>query len=254
MEGPRPVLERVEANGVPLLTDRGAAERGMLVAFSGRSGGVSRPPYESLNLGALTDDDPDSVAANRARLAEAVGFPPGDLSWAHQIHSARVLEVTAHGRAGRGDALVRRSSGALGVLTADCVPVVLAGEDGVAAAHAGWRGLAAGVVEATVERLGGAHSAWIGPSIKACCYEVGDEVIDAFRARRLPIAGPGRVDPAGAARAALERSGLERIAVSDVCTACDRGYFSYRRDGPTGRQMGVIALATGCSPRPNLSS
>lgn len=243
MEWPGPVLERVEANGVPLLADRRAAANGLVVAFSGRGGGVSAPPYASLNLGALTDDDPAAVAANRRRLAHAAGFSPAELSWACQVHSTGVLEVTRHGRAGRGDALIRRSRGALAVLTADCVPVLLAGEGGVAAVHAGWRGLAAGVVGAAVDRLGSARAAWIGPSIRACCYEVGSEVVRAFRARGLPVAGARRVDPTEAARAALAHAGVERVATSGICTACDSAYFSYRRDGLTGRQMGVIALA-----------
>jgi copper oxidase (laccase) domain-containing protein len=111
----------------------------------------------------------------------------------------------------------------------------------VAVLHGGWRGLVGGIVERGVAALDRAQRAWVGPTIRACCYEVGPEVVDAFRRRDLPLAGEGRVDPAEAAAALLERAGVE-VALSDVCTACDESYFSYRREGTTGRQGAFAAL------------
>ncbi len=241
----RPSLEIVQHAGVPLLTDAAARARGVAIAFSSRGGGVSRAPYESLNLGKLTDDDPAAVDENRRRFAAAAGLDLGSLSWCRQIHSARVVEVQrdASGPMGDADALVLRSPGAALVLTADCVPVLLAGEDGVAAVHAGWRGLSAGVIEEAAARLRSVWGAWVGPCVRACCYEVGAEVVAAFRASSLPVEGADRVDPASAAGAALARAGVTNAAVSGVCTACDPGYFSYRRDSVTGRQGAAIALA-----------
>jgi copper oxidase (laccase) domain-containing protein len=119
---------------------------------------------------------------------------------------------------------------------------VVAGQGVVAVAHAGWRGVVAGVVGAAVEAVGEVTCAWVGPSIHACCYEVGPEVIQAFSDQDLPIAGPDRVDPGGAAVVQLRRHGVDTIVRSSECTFCDRRYFSYRRDGLTGRQGAFATL------------
>jgi copper oxidase (laccase) domain-containing protein len=127
-------------------------------------------------------------------------------------------------------------------MSADCVPVLLAGTEEVIAVHAGWRGLVGGVIDRALERLGPARAAWIGPCIKGCCYEVGTDVIDAFRSAELPT-GEGRVDPADAAAAILERADVKDVEVATECTSCDDRFFSHRRDGVTGRQGGFIAWA-----------
>lgn len=234
---------------VPFLTDSGAAEFGVTVVFSGRHGGTSAPPYDSLNLSTFIDDDPQAVAQNRDALASAAGFERASLTFVKQVHGPVVL--TADGApevAGEADGLHTASPGrTLGVLTADCVPVLLKGAGGIAAAHAGWRGVVAGVIEAAAERVGALEAAWVGPSIQACCYEVGDEVLDAFEAKELPVAerrgdGHGRVAPGRAAAVILRRLGAPYLAQTSICTSCDPNFFSYRRDGVTGRQGGLISF------------
>lgn len=240
-----PTLGPAICKGVALLTDPQARELGWLVAFSSRRGGVSAPPFASLNLAARGGDRPDHVAENRRRAAAAIGFPTSSLVLARQVHGTEMLEARAgrSGILGEADILVAREPGpVLGILTADCAPVLMIGEGGIAIAHAGWRGLIAGAVEKAVEAVGPVAAAWIGPCIHACCYEVGPEVIEGFGSAGLPVAAPGRVDPAQASLFALRRAGAERIAVAEVCTACDRNYFSYRRDGRTGRQGAFLGL------------
>ncbi|HJR44034.1 MAG TPA: peptidoglycan editing factor PgeF [Actinomycetota bacterium] len=239
-----PALVDRPAAGLRLIVDPSARARGLVLAFSDRKGGASPAPYDSLNLAASVGDERANVDANRAAVAGAAGFEPGSVRFARQIHGADVLEVTSADPtvAGEADVLVTSEPGVtIGILTADCTPVVLAGPDGVAVAHAGWRGLVAGVIEAAVRALGRVETAWIGPSIHACCYEVGPEVVTAFESRGLPIAAPDRVDPGRAAAFALRRVGIERIALSTDCTSCDRRYFSYRRDGTTGRQGAFVS-------------
>lgn len=228
---------------VPLLVDDAAQDLGVRIAFSKRRGGVSKPPYRSLNLAGMVGDDARAVRTNRGRFARAAGFDAERLVLTTQVHGADVIEIgePAGDTLAPGDALVSFLPGvAVGVLTADCVPVLLAGSGGVAAVHAGWRGLVAGVIEAAASRLGEVRAAWVGPSIHACCYEVGPEVIDAFHQAELPV-GPASVDPGRAAAAILHRLGIERVIASLDCTACDEGFFSYRRDGATGRQGAFIS-------------
>jgi YfiH family protein len=235
---------RWTAEDVPLLIDDAAQSFGVRIAFSKRDGGVSERPFESLNLSSMVGDDEDAVRANRARFAAAAGFEPEQLVLTKQIHGAGVLQVGAI-RSWQtlepGDALVTSEKNvAVGVLTADCVPVLLAGHDRVAAVHAGWRGLVAGVIEAAVAEVGDIRAAWVGPSIHACCYEVGPEVIEAFRDAELPV-GDTSVDPGRAASMILHRAGVERVTASSDCTSCDERFFSYRRDGATGRQGAFIS-------------
>lgn len=239
------MLTEVTTDGVRLLLDAAARSTGVLVAFADRHGGVSAPPYASLNLGALVGDDPHTVAANRMRVAAAAGFDPAELVLARQVHGAGILEVgpTDSGAIGEADVLVSRIPGkVVGILTADCVPVVVHGNAAVAVAHAGWRGLVAGAIEAAVDAVGTVRKAWVGPSIHACCYEVGPEVVDAFRARGLPVASGDHVDPGRAAVVALHRAGVTDVESTTDCTSCDQRYFSYRRDGVTGRQGAFAGL------------
>jgi YfiH family protein len=244
-----PELRAVSHNGVDFLVDEDARDAGIFVAFGNRRGGVSRPPYEGLNLALRVGDDRDNVIENRRRAAAAAGFELSSLALARQVHGTEVIDVSPGqtGVVGIADVLVSRRPGpVLGVLTADCAPVVLAGDGGVAVVHAGWRGLVAGALEAGLEGVGPVWAAWIGPCIHECCYEVGPEVIEAFSARGLPT-GDGRVDPARSAEHVLRRSGIDGIAVAEQCTHCEAGYFSFRRDGVTGRQgafAGVLSAAS----------
>lgn len=239
------MLKEVESNGIRLLLDVDARDRGVLIAFADRHGGTSDPPYDSLNLAATVGDDPDTVRSNRAAVARAAGFAPEDLVLAKQVHGCGVLEagVGDSGVIGEADVLVSREPGkVIGILTADCVPVVIEGDDVVAIAHAGWRGLVGGAIEAAIERVGQVNKAWVGPSIHACCYEVGPEVVDAFRERGLPVADAAHVDPGRAAVAALHRAGVSDVESTSDCTSCEARFFSYRRDGVTGRQGAFTGL------------
>ena len=230
--------------GIGILSDESARAHGLLVAFTNRNGGVSAAPYDSLNLATRGGDDPDVVEQNRVRAAEAVGFEGAQLALCRQVHGIDVREIIRGeaGVVGEADVLVVREPGPVaGILTADCAPVVVWGEGGAAVLHGGWRGLAAGVIERGVEAVA-AHTAWIGPCVRAYCYEVGPEVVDAFRAGGLPVADERHVDPGAAAEAVLRRAEVSRIADSAVCTGCDPSYFSYRRDGITGRQGAFVAL------------
>jgi len=244
MTTPQATLHEVHFGGLRWLTDSRARDRGVLVAFGDRNGGVSEPPFDTLNV-SRSVGDPGHSATNRARVAVSLGFDVGSLAQVRQVHGADVLEAPpgCSGVQGEGDGLVARAPGVVcGVLTADCVPVLLEGPAGVAGLHAGWRGLVAGVLQRGVESVGPVTAAWIGPSIHACCYEVGDDVIGAFRRAGLPVAGPRSVDPSHAALVALERAGVTNIALSEECTVCNPNYFSYRRDGETGRQGSFVAL------------
>ena len=225
-------------------------------AFSTRIGGVSEPPYESLNVAVKTGDQPGRVVDNRRRLTAALGLAPENVLMGHQVHGADLLrhdrpqepkvyaeviaspdDVDAHATDQPGLAPL--------VVTADCLPVALAGPRGVAMAHAGWRGLAAGVLGRAAEAVD-AQAAAVGPGIGPCCYEVGDEVLDAFEG--LDGVAEGRMlDLAAAARVLLERAGVADIGTAGICTSCNPDlFFSHRRDGETtGRQAGLAWLEGG---------
>ncbi|HEY0280811.1 MAG TPA: polyphenol oxidase family protein [Solirubrobacterales bacterium] len=223
-----------------------------MVGFGSRVGGVSEAPYDSLNIGVLTDDSDDAVVENRRRLAAAVGFEPGQVPIGLQVHKAD-LAVHAGPQvpspfAEPGTALeevdghvVRRAGLAPLVLTADCLPVALAGPGGVAMLHCGWRGLAAGIVARGAEAVE-ATSAAIGPGIGPCCYEVGPEVLEAFADLGAGIASDRMLDLTEAARRLLSRAGVSQAESADLCTSCNPDlFFSHRRDkGVTGR-MGSLA-------------
>jgi YfiH family protein len=241
-------LHRFSDAGISWLGDRGARAHGVGVSFHDRVGGTSDPPFDTLNLAYSVGDDRARVAENRTRVASAAGWDAGALALAKQVHGAGVIEVNERSPAPvvHADVLVTRVPGVvIGILSADCVPVAVAGERGIAMAHAGWRGLVAGAIEAGVAAVGPVRAAWVGPSIHACCYEVSDDVTSAFGSAGLPVAAADRVDPGEAAVFALERAGVENVAYTDECTSCDERYFSYRRDGLTGRQGSFIRLLDG---------
>lgn len=229
------------------------------VVFTTRLGGVSHPPFDSLNLGYATGDSPEKVDDNRARLSAALSLDPRWVT-AHQVHSSGVLRADARMAGGPpprppGDAVVLEEPGvAAAVLTADCVPVALHSTAAVAAVHVGWRGLCAGIVDRACEALGSTGSvtghpqAWIGPSIGVCHYEVGPEVPERF-AETHPEApdfteevdGSLRFDLREAVAWLLARAGVRLAGGTDVpCTFCDERFYSYRREGETGRQGVVV--------------
>jgi YfiH family protein len=224
------------------------------VVFSSRLGGVSEGPYESLNLGILTDDEPERVVENRRRLCASVEIDPETATMAWQAHGARVLRADGRGIARPGTPLERcdglwtdEPGRGLMLLTADCLPVALArtnGQPGLAVLHVGWRGLLEGIVEAGVEALdGGPLDAAIGPGIGPCCFEVGEEVADPFRARFGPdVLMDTSLDLVEATERALRAAGCEAVGRVDLCTSCEEElFFSHRRDqGLTGRQ-GIVA-------------
>lgn len=223
----------------------GIALPGGRALFTTRRGGVSEGAYASLNLGRWTEDDADAVDRNRQIVADLVGVPLDAVVQGRQVHGSRVeRRATAGGALSEADgqATAARELAAL-VLTADCLPVAVIGEHAVAMLHAGWRGLADGVLEEGVEALrelgdAGALHAAIGPGAGGCCYEVGAEVHAAFgyEARR------GKVDLKEIGRERLEAAGVEQVHDVGICTMCSdpKLFFSHRRDGGiTGRQAGV---------------
>jgi YfiH family protein len=226
------------------------------VAFSTRLGGVSEGPFESLNLGILTGDEPESVIENRRRLCEKGGADPGRATMLWQQHSAGVVEarddrgvMTAGFDHPPGDALWTEERGlAMMLITADCLPVAVARANGgtraLAVLHVGWRGLLEGIAAAALERLGdGRLEAVIGPGIGPCCYEVGEEVAGPFRARFGDEVMEGRnLDLYAATEKALQAAGCGSVERVEMCTSCHPDlFFSHRRDGArTGRQ-GVVA-------------
>ncbi|CAM5217481.1 Purine nucleoside phosphorylase OS=Castellaniella defragrans OX=75697 GN=HNR28_001192 PE=3 SV=1 [Castellaniella defragrans] len=237
-------------------------DRGALLLHLAR-GGLSPAPWDSLNLGLHVQDDPGTVQANRARLRLSL---PAEPLWLEQVHGTQVCEADADGiwRA-RGvpcaDAAVTEVRGRpLAIMTADCLPVVLADGAGtvLGVAHAGWRGLAAGVLENTVAALrrrvprAAGWRAWLGPAIGQAAFEVGDEVYEAFVDQdpaaaacfeRWPHTDRWHADLAGLARLRLVRAGVSRVESSGECTyrQADR-YFSYRRQARTGRQATLAWL------------
>jgi polyphenol oxidase len=226
-----------------------------------RGGGVSAGRYASLNLGDHVQDAPEAVAENRRRLRAAAGLP-AEPAWLAQVHGVQITDLDSSPadlsapRSAADGAVTRVPGRICAILTADCLPVLIASEagDAVAAAHAGWRGLAGGVIEAAVKALAVAPASllvWLGPAIGPGHFEVGSEVRDELLradsgARAAFVAnsrGRFMADLPGLARRRLERLGITRIYGGGKCTHAqpDR-YFSHRRDGQTGRQATLIWL------------
>lgn len=224
---------------------------GARAVFTTRRGGFSSGPYSTLNLGRLTDDQPEAVQRNRDSVAAKLGVR---LSWIRQVHGSAVRRIGAVSDAAAGAELPLADGQAtavpdigLVVLVADCLPIAVAGGGAVAMLHAGWRGLAAGIVEEGVDAVRELASsdrlaAAIGPGAGPCCYEVGPEVHEEFE-REPGYAVNGRnLDLKAIAAARLRRAGVEEIHDLGLCTICaDRSLlFSHRADrGVTGRQAGI---------------
>jgi polyphenol oxidase len=216
------------------------------VAFSTRLGGVSEGSYESLNLGRLTRDEPGNVDENRRRLCETVGVEPERLALNRQVHAATVNRAAAGERTKDGDGLwTDEPDLPMLAFSADCLPIALArlnGTAGLALLHAGRLGLLEGIVQAGVAALRGRIAAIVGPAIGPCCYEVGEEIAAAYRARFGPDVLQGRnLDLWTAAERVLREAGVDAVERLDVCTACNADrFFSHRRDGPVTGRQGVI--------------
>lgn len=229
---------------------------GAQALFTTRHGGASEGPYASLNLGPWTDDDPDAVAENRRRAAELAGGR--ELAQGHQVHGTAVAVAVPGAPVRDADAQVTTDPAlAPTVLTADCLPIAIATGGAVAMVHAGWRGLAGGVVEAAVaalrdqevpgtfsrgQKVPGTFWSGVGPGAGVCCYEVGDEVAAHFGARHRQ----GRnLDLKGFAADALRAAGVTHVEDVERCTMCEpETFFSHRRSGGvTGRQAGIAWLS-----------
>ncbi|MFO1372702.1 MAG: peptidoglycan editing factor PgeF [Candidatus Competibacteraceae bacterium] len=221
-----------------------------------RQGGISPPPYDSFNLAGHVGDNPACVAANRRQLAITAGFSVKP-AWLQQVHGHEVVAAETVCTPVAADAAWTRTPGRpCVVMTADCLPVLLCDRAGtvVAAAHAGWRGLASGVIAATVTRLNTPAVellAWLGPAIGPNVFEVGGEVRAAFLALDAHAAACFRPSPAGRwladiyelARRQLRRLGVEAIYGGDCCTFSEpERFFSYRRENRTGRMATLIWL------------
>ena len=228
---------------------------GARAVFSTRRGGVSEGPYESLNLGILTDDDPQRVSENRRRVAAAARIAPERVAMGWQVHGTELREWDApppeRAYAAPGGKVLPRVDGhltsepelALLVLVADCYPVALSDGARVAMLHCGWRGLAGGVIGRAVERFETTPTAAVGPGIGGCCYEVGPEVLDAFSGLE-GVANGRMLDLRAVIARRLEAAGVTQVQHLDHCTSCRPDlYFSHRRDGGvTGRQAGLVVL------------
>ena len=233
-------------------------------AFTTRWGGVSGGPYRTFNLAAHVGDNPRSVTENRVRLRAVLGLPEEPV-WLTQVHGSDVAVLNDPERPSKppdADAAVTAREGRVcAVLTADCLPVLLCSSDGamVAAAHAGWRGLAAGVLERTVGHLQRPTTgtlAWIGPAIGGGVYEVGDEVREALdptgsthpEAFRPNERGRWLADLRKIAHERLLACGVKTVSGGDHCAYTDKRFYSYRRDGDTGRMASIIWISPNHAP------
>jgi hypothetical protein len=225
------------------------APAGVVAGTTLRQGGVSRDRYASLNLAAHVGDDESSVGTNRRRFMAACGLP-AEPKWLRQVHGTNAVRSEDFDGSEAADAIVAKTPGQVcAILTADCLPVVIAAEDGkeIAAAHAGWRGLCDGILESTIMALETPPPgliAWFGPAISQRNFEVGHEVRDRFLARDRTAAGYFRAnergrwqaDLYGLARLRLRGAGLDRTYGGGHCTFAEAdAFFSYRRDGECGR-------------------
>ncbi|WP_312429404.1 peptidoglycan editing factor PgeF [Achromobacter sp.] len=249
-------MERLIAD-LPVVT--GPDWNGVGYFCTTRAGGIGVAPHDTLNLGLRADDNPEAVAENRRRVRAAV---PAQPLWLRQVHGSEVVDADASDVPAEPavDASVTAQPGrVLAIMVADCLPVVITDAEGkvLGAAHAGWRGLAGGVLEHTLDAMRAkapqatGWRAWVGPGIGPEHFEVGQDVLDAFTADdpatarffapRPGVAGKWLADLAGLADFRLRRAGVQEVSLSGECTVTRKDrYFSYRRDGVTGR-MALLA-------------
>jgi YfiH family protein len=248
--------DQMSAADLQIITPEWPASPRVRAAFTLRTGGASVAPYDSLNLGAHIGDSPAAVVENRRRVREKLRLPAEPV-WLEQVHGVEVVDARGDpsDRPPTGDASVARGPGQVcAIRVADCMPVLFAARDGsvVGAAHAGWRGLAGGVLEATIGRLGVPATeliAWLGPAIGPEHFEVGEEVRAAFTATDAGATAAFVANTRGRWQCdlyALARRRLSSLGVSDIygggwCTFAEAGrFFSYRRDGQCGRMAALI--------------
>jgi polyphenol oxidase len=244
------VLERA-GPGATRAADGGAVyvvpdpePEGARIWFFTRLGGVSREPYDSLNVSKKVGDDPAAVGENISIIKQAMGGRPS--AWVRQVAGDGVVGVSEAGFAGEADALVTSERDlCLVVAVADCVPVALVGERGVAMVHSGWRGTLAGIAGKAVRSMGEKGvRAYVGPGIRGCCYEVSEELAAQFAAQYGPGVVSGRhLSLPDAIRRDLERSGVEEIHDLGLCSGCRPDlFYSHRKQGPlTGRNLAAVA-------------
>lgn len=235
------------------------APKNIRAAVTTRLGGASQAPYKSFNLGAHVGDDPTAVRENRERLRTVLALPAQPI-WLKQVHGITVVNAAQVGIGTESDGAFTAQPGVVcAVLTADCLPVLLCNRQGtkIAALHAGWRGLAAGVIESGVQAVnepGNELLAWLGPAIGPAKFEVGAEVRAAFvqhdpqaaSAFRITRDGKYLADIYALARLRLQKIGVVSVYGGGFCTVTDSGrFFSYRRDGVTGRMATLIWIDNG---------
>ncbi len=243
-------MEWREAGGLKWLE---AELPGARAAFTTRVGGMSSGPFDSLNLGLLTDDDSATVHANRAEMCEAIEVDPAGIVSGKQVHGSDVVRqdepsdrsawlLGAGGDPQLVDGWATSTEGlAPLVFVADCLPIALSGPGGVAMVHGGWRGLAAGIAAKGVREVQ-ASAAAIGPGIGPCCFEVGEEVLAEFSGLGSDVADGRMLDLGLVCERLLREAGVAEIERSGLCTSCERElFYSHRRDGGvTGRQAGMV--------------
>lgn len=242
-----------EKNNIRLITPCWPVKPQIKAVATTRIGGVSEAPFDTCNLALHVGDNENHVEQNRQRLQEqlALAQPP---YWLNQVHGTRVVDLPAAPNSEADASYTNQANTPCVVMTADCLPVLFCNIEGteVAAAHAGWRGLAAGVLEQTVNRFESTPSqlmAWLGPAISLRAFEVGDEVKDAFiqddptcaKAFQRGNVGKWYADIYELARVRLHSAGVAQIYAGDYCTFTDKSlFYSYRRDGKTGRMASLI--------------
>lgn len=239
---------RTSPSGACYVAPEPGAE-GARIYFFTREGGVSQPPYDSLNASTKTGDNEGAVAENRWRIRSSWGG--NESAWIKQVAGDGVVRVSEPGFAGEADALVTDEVGLpLTVLVADCVPVALVGERGVTMVHSGWRGAISGISGKAARDLGGNIKAYVGPSMRGCCYEVSEDLAARFADAFGPDVADGRMlHLPGAVRVDLERAGVTEVHDLGLCTGCRSDlFYSHRKEGPeTGRNLAAVVRTEGVS-------
>jgi polyphenol oxidase len=244
------VLERAgpgvtrAADGAAVYVVPDPEPEGARIWFFTRLGGVSQEPYDSLNVSKKVGDDRATVEENISIIRRAMGGRPS--AWVRQVAGDGVVGVSEAGFAGEADALITSEENlCLVVAVADCVPVALVGERAVAMVHSGWRGTLAGIAGKAVRGMGEKSvSAYVGPGIRSCCYEVSEELAAEFAARYGPgVVSGRRLSLPDAIRTDLEESGVEEIHDLGLCSGCrPELFYSHRKQGPlTGRNLAAVA-------------